>query len=1000
MGNAIPSSELIPKFTQLMANPYACGRMLLRTLEQATDGKLVFVDPTNPATLLLESAIVLSTAQMLQAEALTRKQYSSMAQDMTDLYRHMSDKDYLGRFSTPAKGSITLMLLLDEVKLKADYVRNAQGLPDGTGIRKLTIPKHSEFYVANVTFLTQYAIDIRVMPHGGIQVVYDTTGNSPFYKLESNRVDHGISRQGQYQFLRITFPVLQLAALQQIAQLNNATGFSKNYKIQDRFYYCRAYVKSSTQGTWTEIKTTHSDQVFDPTTPTVLLKVLDGSVDVQIPQIYFNTGLVRDSLRLDFYTTRGELEMDLGSYQPSAFTANWLDRDGGTDTTYVKPLLTFSGLAILSDAPISGGSNGVDFSTLRNRVITQGLSSPTVPVSENQLISTADGAGYQLVKSIDSVTNRIFLATRALPAPEQTLVSNTTVEAARTTLTSAGCTMLMLQSSLDKLAQEPTITDSGSRLTIKPNTLFQQVNGVLSVTPRATVLDLLNENITPVNALAYAVNTSKYFYTPFFYVLDTDEDTFSTRAYQLSTPAITSKSYFAENVELAIEVSTQNYSVICDLDNSEYTLVLRLAVGDTFTEIELEEFAVQLSYLPPNSSTRVFFTGELKEAEDEDNVTQYYALFSLKTKFDVNPLHELVLEPLRTTAALTTDMDLTYILRNPPIDVARTDIDDLTDPTLLVDYDEADVYRGILHERLTIRFGRSLERLWTRSRSVASTRVVSTYDADIMGYYAADVLLRDELGNLVLDWDSNTNTLSQTVLHHAGDPMLEPDGSQVVLHRKGTPILNVDGDVQYLRNDRVMERQTELLLLDGRYYFATDDTVLNYRDSLVRLMAEWITTDIATLAVGLFENTELYFYPKITAGAIDVYVGSGQSVRVDADQSFQVEFYMSEDKYKNEAIRASIAQSTPQIISDVMAGATVSISSMLSALKLALGDDIISVKVTSEILGESDATTKRYQAFTVKDQSLRPNIGKQLLALSNLKLTVVDSVNVSFIKHL
>ena len=109
---------------------------------------------------------------------------------------------------------------------------------------------------------------------------------------------------------------------------------------------------------------------------------------------------------------------------------------------------------------------------------------------------------------------------------------------------------------------------------------------------------------------------------------------------------------------------------------------------------------------------------------------------------------------------------------------------------------------------------------------------------------------------------------------------------------------------------------------------------------------------------------------------------------------------MSEDKYKNEAIRASIAQSTPQIISDVMAGATVSISSMLSALKLALGDDIISVKVTSEILGESDATTKRYQAFTVKDQSLRPNIGKQLLALSNLKLTVVDSVNVSFIKHL
>lgn len=1000
MGYSIPSSELIPKFTALMANPYACGRMLLRTLEQATDGKLVFVDPTNPATLLLESAIVLSTAQMLQAEALTQKQYSSLAQNMTDLYRHMSDKDYLGRFATPAKGSITLMLMLDEIKLKADYVRNAQGLPDGTGIRKMTIPKHSEFYVANVTFLTQYAIDIRIMPHGGVQVVYDTSGRSPFYTLESNRVDHGISRQGQYQFLRITFPVLQLAVSQQIAQLNNATGFSKNYKTQDQFYYCRAYVKYTGNPTWVEIKTTHSDQVFDPNIPTVLLKVLEGSLDVKIPQIYFNTGLIRDSLRLDIYTTKGELEMDLGSYQPSAFTGNWLDRDGGTDTTYIKPLLTFSGLGILSDTIISGGSNGVTFATLRDRVITQGLSNPTTPVSENQLISTADGAGYQLVKSIDSVTNRIYLATRGLPAPEQTLVSNTASEASRTTITPAGCTMLMLQESLEVLAQEPTITDSGARLTIKPNTLFEQVNGVLSVVPRTKVLVLLNENITTINALAYEVNANKYFYSPFFYVLDTNEDTFSTRVYELNAPAITSKSYYAENVELAIEVSTQNYSIVCDLDNGEYTIVLRLGVGETFTDIELEEYGVQLSYLPPNTGTRVYFTGTLKADEDEDNVLQYYALFNLKTKFDVNALNELVIEPLRTTAALITDFDLVYILRNPPIDVAMTDIDNYTDPTQLLDYDDADTYRAILHEKMTIRFGRSLDRLWTRSRSVASTRVVATYDADVMGYYATDILLRDELGNLVLDWDSGTNTLSQTVLHNAGDPMLDVAGEHIVIHAKGSPVLDIDGNIQYLRDSRTMERQTELLLLDGRYYFATDDTVLNYRDNVVELMSNWITGDIATLAGGLFENTELYFYPKVTAGTIQVYVSNGQLIQIDADQTFNVEFYMSDAKYKNEAVRASIAQATPQIISDIMGKATVSISDMLSALKLALGDDIISVRVTSDVLGESDATTKRYQAFTVKDQSLRPNVGKQLLVLSNLKLTVVDSVNVSFIRHL
>lgn len=1000
MGYAIPSSELIPKFTALMANPYACGRMLLRTLEQATDGKLVLVDPTNPATLLLESAIVLSTAQMLQAEALTRKQYSSMAVDMQDLYRHMSDKDFLGRFSTPAKGTITLMLLLDEIKIKADWVRNAQGLPDGSGIRKMTIPKHSEFYVANTTFLTQYAIDIRVMPHGGIQVVYDTSGYSPFYTLESNRVDHGVSKQGVYQFLRITFPVLQLAAVQQIAQLNNTTGFSKNYRINDQFYYCRAYVKSTTGGQWTEIRTTHSDQVFDPKVPTVLLKVLEGSLDVRVPQVYFNTGLVRDALRLDIYTTKGALEMNLGSYSPKSFTANWLDRDGGTETSYIKPLLTFSGLAILSESIISGGSDQISFATLRNRVITQGLSSPTVPVSENQLISTADGAGYQIVKSIDNVTNRVFLATRGLPSPDKVAVTNTTAEAARTTITSAGCTILPLQQSLEVLALEPTISDSGSRLTIKPNTLFQQVNGVLTVVPRNNVIELLNTNLTPPNALAYAVNNGRYFYSPFFYVLDTDEDTFSTRAYQLDSPEITSKSYFNENVTLSIELSTQNYAIYCDLDSGEYTLVFRLAVGDSFKSIELEEYAVQLSYLPPNTGTRVYFTGELKASEDEDNVLQYYALFSLKTKFDVNALHELVLEPLRTTANLTTDFDLAYFLRNPPIDTAPTDIDDVIDPSLLSNYNDANVYRGILHEKMTIRFGRSLHHLWTRSRSVASTRVVATYDDDVFGYYTEDVLLRDDLGNLVLDWDANTSTLSQTILHHAGDPMLDLQGQPIVIHAKGSPILEIDGNITYLRDSRTIERQTELMLLDGRYYFATDDNVLNYRRNVVNLVANWVTGDIDNIAGSLFENTKLYFYPKITAGSVEVYVGSGQLIRIDADQSFDVEFYMSEDKYKNEAVKAAIAQTTPQVISDALAKPTVSISDILSSLKLALGDDIISVRVVSNVLGESDATTKRYQAFTVKDQSLRPNIGKQLLALSNLKLTVVDSVNIAFIKHL
>jgi hypothetical protein len=551
------------------------------------------VDPTNPAVFVLESAIVMATAAMQQAETLTRKQYASMAINMSDVYRHMSDTDFIGRFSAPAKAFITVIMLLDEIKQKADFVRNSQGLPDGSGIRKMTIPKHSEFYVADTTFCMQYGIDIRILPHGGVQVVYDTSEKSPFYSLESNYVEHGVSRQGTFKLLRIKIPVLQMSVSQQIAQLNSTTGFYKNYVITDKFHYCRAYIKSATTGKWIEIKTTHTDQIYDARTPTVMLTVLENSLDVKVPQIYFNSGLIRDSLRLDIYTTKGSLEMNLGSFGKDSFTARWIDRDGGVDSSYIKPLLTFSGLAIMSDTVVSGGSDGVTFAQLRNQVITQGLSVPTVPISENQLVSTANSAGYQIVKSIDNITNRVYLATRGLPTPALQEVTNSTTDVARTTVTSAGCTVLTLQKSFESLAQEPSVSDNNTRLTIKPNTLFSQVNGVLTVVPYDQTINLLAQAVTSPSALAYAVNNARYFYTPFFYVLDTDEDTFRTRVYDLNKPTVVSKSYIAENPELAIELSSSTYDIICDIVANEYNIILKLAVGDSFKDIELKASAVK-----------------------------------------------------------------------------------------------------------------------------------------------------------------------------------------------------------------------------------------------------------------------------------------------------------------------------------------------------------------------------------------------------------------------
>jgi hypothetical protein len=260
-------------------------------------------------------------------------------------------------------------------------------------------------------------------------------------------------------------------------------------------------------------------------------------------------------------------------------------------------------------------------------------------------------------------------------------------------------------------------------------------------------------------------------------------------------------------------------------------------------------------------------------------------------------------------------------------------------------------------------------------------------------------LLRDELGNLVIDFDDTTNTLIEHIEHYAGDPVLTSLGEHEILHRAGDPILDADGNPTYLRENRTVERQTDIVLIDGRYFFATDETVLNYKTEFETLITQWVVGDIDTIAGLLFENTSLMFYPKITAGSVEVYVGNNQLLRIDADQQFDVEYYLSSEKFKSANVRAAIGSETAKIISDGLSGKTSSISQLTSALKTAFGDDIISVKISSDVLGESTDTKTKYQAFTVKDESIRPNVGKQLLALSNLKLTVVDSVNISFIEH-
>jgi hypothetical protein len=96
VGHALRKLDLIN------TNPASIQQTSLELLQQYLNGETDIVDATNPFMKLVESSAVNTAGFIIDNEVTTRAQYPSCAQTLEDLYLHMSDKDYIDRFASPA----------------------------------------------------------------------------------------------------------------------------------------------------------------------------------------------------------------------------------------------------------------------------------------------------------------------------------------------------------------------------------------------------------------------------------------------------------------------------------------------------------------------------------------------------------------------------------------------------------------------------------------------------------------------------------------------------------------------------------------------------------------------------------------------------------------------------------------------------------------------------------------------------------------------------------
>lgn len=958
-------------------NPSAIQQVVTEHLGAILNGEVELVDATNPFVFSLENAAVHTAAFMVQNEVNTRRQYPAVAQTEDDIYIHMSDEDFIDRFAVPASTKFTI------VARKAEILENM--VTDiSTGIRKLVIPRNTFFTVNDIVFSMLYPVEIRELKHGGLQIVYNTDQTNPLKELTTNIIKWDVRKiasdlypAGYDEWLYLEVHAEQFKIETFTEETTVTRGFNRTYSYTDEFYYARVWNKSnSTANKWKEIKTTHTDQVYDNKTPTAVLKVnsSEKTLNVYIPQVYFTTNQITGSIRTDIYDTKGRLVISLATYTPESFVTEWYAIDRSEMNAFTAPLSAIRTIFAYSAEMIDGGRNALTFDELRDRVIKNSIGPQQLPITNVQLESFLSNNNYSIVKNVDVVTNRIYLATRQMPDPfDEKLI------------TAGNSSIETFISSMDALTNYPFIRNNGNRLTIPSNTLFVNENGIinlLSLQDKSSLMVLSNE------AFVKAVSGVKYLYNPFYYVLDSSSNEFELRAYHLDDPKIESLTFVDQNDSTGLEINTSAFDII--RVDTGFKIRTKIKSNDALKALPMSKVGAQISFIPENG-VRCSINGTAIAAADNEIIFE----FDLQSNFDIDADHNL---QFLNFNYFDTDDRSVYALLNQRFDIVYY-LDESLDPNWSTTAIDDVINRvtapstavGLNHETLLTKFGTSLDYLWKRSRSVLQSAQYQTYTMDEPKVYENDIYETDpETGSIF-----KINELGQityNILYHKGEPVIGQDGLIEYKHKAGDVVLDENGKPVPLGGSSIL-RQMELFFIDGVYLLANDSSAATYRKQMTDAIVNWVVNELGDFNQRSLDQTRIYLYPKTNLGTIKVLADQSQVMNIQANQVFNVHLYVKKSVYENAELRKYLNDSTIREIDNLLVNNVVSNSAIITHLKSIYGEDVISVAITG-LGGSANINT-----ITILNEGDRLSIGKKLTALPNGDRIVVEDININFIEH-
>lgn len=929
-------------------DPNRIQHTILNIIRDANNGNIDIADPTNPFTMLLEASAVSASASLTSTKNLTRTMYPNLANTKQDLYPHITDAALGNMFAIPATADIVMYVNI--LQLRQNGYRQ-----DGSSYVEMTIPKYTVVNVADTDFTLLNNIVIKL---------YDN--DSVFIEQQTSVEDIAVNDLGVLNYVITTDTegsswILFETTLKQITRvsINDTISagqiFTKTLTTTNQFYHASlSYKNAFTNGEYETIKVAYDDRYIDPYTPTTYIKILDDGITFTIPDVYLNESNISGNVRLTAYETKGKVFLPINNYTVSDFTITL----GDTGTSLSTAVSANIAMLANSRYMVDGGANTLTTEQLKKYIIDNTVGVTNSPISLNALRRKAEFNGFEIFKALDIITSRLFLATRNSSSVQSQLINSRADIFTNTVKVTIG-----------NYTNNDNVYIDDDIFIIKSNTIFKEVNGIVSIVEQdeLDVIYALND----FNKISYFA-TNKYFYSPFYYVLDKVETKVDARVYDLDNPVINSLRIIGKNTAVTQRVNIDKYGVF--KTSVGYRVIITIIGNEDFNGVDKSNIRAQLSLPLYNSDEKIYY--EASYDNIADSIT-----FNIHTDNFVTQNHELLL----TSGVSDISNRLVNLLVNANIHIYAVNAA-ITDDSKYLHNEIRNTYIDKVvfsKEVLNIMLGKPVEYIWNKIRNEYSERKYKKYTVDVPAYYDTDIYAVDpETGSIywsVTDPDTGEVSLEKYLLHNEGDPILDENDNPTYIHTIGDIILD-ENNIPVIEQDFGVIRYIDIVMLEYEYKLATATPYVNYERILYDNLNNWLSVQMVDLNSETLENTKILYKSYKSALPVKVKVGNVINT-IPYNVTPIVTIYVSNNSYSVDEITV-LKSKIGAILHSVLDSVTISLTKIKEKIVNDIDPNILGAKV------EYIDPNNELEIFSVYDETSRLTLRKELEINTNNHLIV------------